>query len=129
VEGKPGKEHVTSRRKRCPSCNHSWLDKYGKDECPKCLRQLSGATHQRRQVGEPSTYKQAAGSAMESNFGSCPEGGLHSFKFGKCSKCKRAEGGIRGTREVSGGMTGACPKGGKHVYKFTKCTKCGAPEF
>jgi len=126
-----GKSHVASKRKECATCGNKWLDKYGRDECPKCLTPLSSAGHQRRQVGEASTYKQSAGSAMESKFGSCPEGGEHSFKFGKCSKCKRSEGGIRGHQDSGVMKGGTCPKnnGGKHIYKFSKCSKCGAAEF
>jgi len=126
-----GKSHVASKRKECATCGNKWLDKYGRDECPKCLTPLSSAGQPRRQVGEASTYKQSAGSAMESKFGSCPEGGEHSFKFGKCSNCRISEGGIRGHQDSGVMKGGTCPKnnGGKHIYKFSKCSKCGAAEF
>merc|ERR1711935_121709 len=113
-----------ANRKSCPSCAHSWLDKYGKDECPKCLAPLSGGKD-RRQSGEASTNKQSAGSAMEAQSGSCKKnnGGPHNWKFGKCSHCGMGEGGAVQEK------FGECPKGGKHIYKFSKCTKCGAAEF
>ena len=110
-------------RRTCPTCQHSWLDKYGKNECPKCLAPLAGAdAAPKRQPGEAVTNKQSASSAMESASGSCPKGGMHEWKFGKCSKCGVGEG-------VSKTVAGECPKGGKHVYKFSKCTKCGAAEY
>ena len=30
----------------CPACNHRWRDKYGFDECPHCLCQISKAIEQ-----------------------------------------------------------------------------------
>jgi len=108
----------SSSRKECPTCGHSWLDKGGKNECPKCLSPLTGGGA-KRAPGEASTSKQSASSAMESESGECPKGGPHTWKFGKCSKCGVGEG-------KSETIAGECPKGGKHISKFGKCTKCGA---
>mmetsp|Transcript_21865 Transcript_21865/g.57559 ORF Transcript_21865/g.57559 Transcript_21865/m.57559 type:complete len:114 (+) Transcript_21865:24-365(+) len=110
-------------KKHCPTCAYEWLDEHSKNECPKCLSPLGGATAAtKRAPGEASTHKQAASSAMESESGCCPSGGAHTWKFGKCSKCGVGEG-------VSKTVAGECSKGGKHIYKFGKCSKCGAMEF
>merc|ERR1712216_324834 len=79
-------------KRSCPTCGHSWLDKYGKLECPKCLSPLGGGGTTKRAPGEASTHKASASSAMESASGECPKGGQHTWKFGKCSKCGRGEG-------------------------------------
>ena len=112
-------------KKDCPTCGHSWLDKYGKNECPKCLSPLTGATA-RRAPGEASTFKCGASDAMEKQWGECPknEGKPHMFKFGKCSLCGSGE----GAAQQAKGVQGECPSGGKHIYKFSKCTKCGQME-
>lgn len=112
-------------RRSCPYCGHHWLDKYGKDECPKCLNPLSAGGAVPRMPGEAVTNKQCASSAMESEFGKCPKGGAHTFRFGKCSKCGKGEGAELADQKKGG----ECPAGGKHVFKFSKCTKCGAAEF
>ena len=84
--------------KECPTCWHRWADKHGKDECPKCLNRLSDAAAleaqggARRAPGEVSTFKQPPASAMESSYGTCPCGGAHAWKFGRCQKCHIAEG-------------------------------------
>ena len=118
---KPGKE----MRRSCDTCGHSWIDKYGKDECPKCLTPLSAVGY-KRAPGEASTNKQSAASAMESASGVCPKDGEpHTWKFGKCSKCGKGQG-TELTQNLKGGE---CAKGGKHIFKFGKCTKCGAAEW
>ena len=147
-------------RKRCPHCDFSWLDKYGKNECPKCIQPLvstggggragwdggayssqvvSGRTAGARiQPGEASTYKQSAGSAMESVSGQCPKGGPHLWKFGKCSQCGKGEGYSGGagyaqaakkvaSPTASKGLS--CKQGGKHTFKFAKCVHCGLGEY
>jgi hypothetical protein len=69
----------SSSRKECPTCGHSWLDKGGKNECPKCLSPLTGGGA-KRAPGEASTSKQSASSAMESESGECPKGGPHTWE-------------------------------------------------
>ena len=115
---------MSATKRTCDTCGHSWLDKYHKDECPKCLQPLSSPEGMKRAPGEASTYKEAAGSAMESASGECPKGGMHTWKFGKCSKCGRGEG-AEAADKLQGGE---CSKGGKHIFKFGKCSKCGAFE-
>ena len=82
-------EAVPSNRESCPSCNHSWLDKYGistaRMDAPNVSPRWSGGGRQIRQPGEASTNRQFAGSAMESQSGEYPKGGAHNWKFGKCS--------------------------------------------
>ena len=107
-------------RRECSTCGHSWLDKHGKDECPKCLTPLSGGGGgAKRAPGEASTHKASAGSAMESESGTCSKGGPHQWKFGKCSKCGIGEG------TAASAPAGECSKGGKHVFKFTKASCAG----
>eukprot|EP01061_Rhynchopus_euleeides_P017412 TRINITY_DN2895_c0_g1_i1.p2 TRINITY_DN2895_c0_g1~~TRINITY_DN2895_c0_g1_i1.p2 ORF type:complete len:152 (+),score=35.35 TRINITY_DN2895_c0_g1_i1:64-519(+) len=147
-------------RKRCPHCDFSWLDKYGKNECPKCIQPLvseprgsrgvwdggnyssqvvSGRTAGARlQPGEASTFKQSASSAMESHSGQCPRGGAHSWKFGKCSQCGKAEGyantgsspvAARRVSKPASPTAMTCREGGKHTFKFAKCVHCGRGEY
>ena len=84
--------------KECPTCGYRWQDVHGKDECPKCLNRLSDkaalriAGGWRREPGETSTFKLRPNSAMESEYGTCSYGGLHSWRFGRCRKCGLAEG-------------------------------------
>ena len=133
ITGSKGK--ITGNRRECPTCMHSWIDKYGKNECPKCLQPLRPDTpgipkeggYGPREPGEAATYKMPAGSTMQSEKGECPKGGPHTFKFGKCTKCGKGEGSEANDKRA-GDKLGECAKGGKHVYKFGKCTKCGALE-
>ena len=78
-------------RQSCPTCGFGWHDAYGKPECPKCLQPL-GEIKPKRCVGEVSTYKHPPISAMESMSGACPVAGVHSWRFGKCTHCGKAEG-------------------------------------
>lgn len=95
------------RRKTCPVCAFSWLDRWKKDECPKCLNSLSHSSRlasgggARRVPGEVSTFKQPPSSAMEYLSGQCKWGGAHLWRFGRCSKCGLAEGSRRGVVDSS----------------------------
>ncbi|GAX79640.1 hypothetical protein CEUSTIGMA_g7081.t1 [Chlamydomonas eustigma] len=122
-------------RKSCPTCDYSWVDKYGKNECPKCLAPLTGAAA-KRAPGEASTFKAKASDAGESESGECSKGGSHTWKFGKCSKCGQGEGygkakeaRAAGAPKVTAVPGGACTDGKMHIYKFSKCTKCGKSEL
>eukprot|EP00667_Euglena_gracilis_P023146 EG_transcript_26046 len=118
-------------RKTCPTCAFSWLDRYGKNECPKCLQPLTGLKPYRA-PGEVSTYKYPAGDAMESASGQCSRGGPHTWRFGRCSKCSLAEGygkDIARPANYPGGRRSPCLDGLKHAFKYSRCTKCGASEF
>ena len=76
AQGMRADDATVERRKQCFTCGHRWLDKWNKDECPRCLQPLSMAEFQRakRLPGEVSTFKQPPGSAMESSSGHCPSG-------------------------------------------------------
>ena len=122
------------------------LDKYGKNECPKCLSPLAGdGAVPRRQPGEASTFKAKASDAGESQSGTCPKGGPHAWKFGKVRRraprppparpppdpplqCGVGEGYKKGPAKTTM-RDGACTDGKMHIYKFSKCTKCGKSEF
>jgi hypothetical protein len=82
------------KRRTCSACEHSWVDYWRKDECPKCLASLSAP--RKRGVGESSTNPQKPSSAMESSSGRCPNKGgparPHLWKWGKCSNCGKGQG-------------------------------------
>mmetsp|Transcript_25328 Transcript_25328/g.42445 ORF Transcript_25328/g.42445 Transcript_25328/m.42445 type:complete len:231 (+) Transcript_25328:463-1155(+) len=78
-------------RKSCPTCTFCWMDKYRKNECPKCLSPLD-VPHPKRLPGEASTYKRSPNDALESQSGACPKGGAHLWRFGRCSRCGQGEG-------------------------------------
>ena len=75
-------------RRECPGCGHRWLDKYGKDECPRCLQPLSLPEWRRQQ----SPYLPPSNSAVASSSGDCPRGGPHTWRLGRCTKCGTGEG-------------------------------------
>ena len=92
----PKEAAKTSGKMECGTCAYSWVrpaSEAGKPICPKCQSPLT-TTNPGRAPGEASTYKAAASSAGESESGNCSKGGPHAWKFGKCSKCGKAEGKI-----------------------------------
>ncbi|CAG9461864.1 unnamed protein product [Pedinophyceae sp. YPF-701] len=124
-------------RKRCPTCDYAWLDKYNKPECPKCLKPLGdGHGLERKLEGvDISGISKGPADARESQSGTCPKGGMHHWKYGKCNKCNTPEGYKDGPSKAPsfpGGKNLACskaPDGGKHVFKFSKCKYCGVSEY
>lgn len=121
--------NISDMPRECPTCGHRWLDKYRKDECPKCLCKMSTASKlkaaggQPRTPGETSTFKQKPGSAMESESGLCRHGGAHVWRFGRCRKCGLGEGAFASEMRA---VPGECERGGRHLFKFSnQCTKCG----
>lgn len=117
-------------RKECPTCAYRWLDKYAKNECPKCLTPLTGL----RVVslpGESAANKYWSPSeAFESEFGNCPKGDLHTFRFGKCSKCGQGEGyvkhgsGREGEFKEEKRRCRTCSYTWLDKYRKNECPKC-----
>ena len=64
------------------------------------------------------------------NFGGqCVAGGSCLYKFGKCSKCGRAESQGQGRQlDNNAAAGGQCVSGGPCLYKWGKCSKCGKSE-
>mmetsp|Transcript_21913 Transcript_21913/g.48118 ORF Transcript_21913/g.48118 Transcript_21913/m.48118 type:complete len:257 (-) Transcript_21913:129-899(-) len=78
-------------KKECPTCAFTWMDKYRKNECPKCLTKLEFIPQ--RYCGEASTFKSWTPSdAFEKDFPGCIKGGSHTCRFGRCTKCGVGEG-------------------------------------
>eukprot|EP00931_Biecheleriopsis_adriatica_P066788 TRINITY_DN41060_c0_g1_i1.p1 TRINITY_DN41060_c0_g1~~TRINITY_DN41060_c0_g1_i1.p1 ORF type:complete len:388 (+),score=66.73 TRINITY_DN41060_c0_g1_i1:48-1211(+) len=124
----------------CPECGYKSVPQWLNDEahCLKCQAVLktrgtrAPPRDHRRAPGEVSTFKHAAGSAMESSSGVCDKSpdGHHHWKFGKCTYCHMSEGKLLGGAGAVPNPGGAddCPRGGKCMFKFGKCTKCGRVE-
>lgn len=108
------------KKKSCAICSYVWYDKYGKDECPKCLHPLSKP--KRREPGEVSTFKEPPSSAMESESGHCPAGELHLWRFGRCVKCGLGEG------DATRPLYGECWVGGKRLYRLGAGSKDEQPD-
>mmetsp|Transcript_38347 Transcript_38347/g.64419 ORF Transcript_38347/g.64419 Transcript_38347/m.64419 type:complete len:288 (-) Transcript_38347:3092-3955(-) len=112
-------------RKKCPTCDWAWLDRYNKNECPKCSNLLV--------LNKLVPTRYHPHSAVESQSGSCKEGGLHKWKFGKCGQCGLSEG--YGKKPLTApafplssriNYQGKCHVDGlNHLFKFSMCTKCG----
>jgi len=122
----------------CDACGFRCVPQWLNDEahCLKCQKVLktrgdatffAGRGNLTIQPGEVSTYKASAGSAMESQSGTCAKSpdGMHHWKFGKCSHCGLGEGAA--VKAAAAGR-GECGEGGKCQMKFAKCTKCGRLE-
>ena len=128
-------------RKHCPMCSHTWLDHYGRDECPKCLWVLSKPL--RRALGEVGSTKWNPLDAMESESGECPKGGPHRWRFGKCRNCGKGQGADAKERKiklltsksqpsylnarVKRRSCPTCEFSWNDVYGFNECPKCLMP--
>lgn len=93
VVSNPSLGHIELKRE-CHTCGHRWLDKWRKDECPKCfaVQSMPDWQRHRRLPGEASTFKQPPGSSIESQSGVCRKGGMHHWRYGRCIKCGKNEG-------------------------------------
>ena len=106
----PKPKVISSDKKTCPHCNHGWYDKYGKNECPKCLKPLTGGDDRGAIVAGggmsymakdgPDVTTKVLGDAEFNDKWGCkknldPDGskGIHKeWRFGKCRDCGMGEG-------------------------------------
>jgi len=115
-------------RKRCPTCSFSWIDKYRKNECPKCINPLMSPP--KRVAGEVSTWKKKPSDAMESTSGECSRGDSHHWRYGRCAKCGVGEGYV--ALRSNGGNSNAevrracptCSYTWLDKYRRNECPKC-----
>mmetsp|Transcript_8638 Transcript_8638/g.14878 ORF Transcript_8638/g.14878 Transcript_8638/m.14878 type:complete len:289 (+) Transcript_8638:165-1031(+) len=126
-------------RKACPTCRFEWVDKYGRNECPKCFVPLDEAS---LALMSPQRRFKAA-DAMQSASGLCMVAtkGMgypspHHWKYGKCNFCGLSEGYGKRTIPPAAYPTAdpnqkrtMCHDGRKHTFKFSACTKCGERDF
>lgn len=118
-------------KKQCPTCSFSWIDKYRKNECPKCLCLLTAPA--KRAPGEVSTNKKKPGDALEWESGECSRGGAHAWKFGRCTKCSVGEGYV--SLNANGGNYNCevkkrcptCAYSWLDKYRRNECPKCLFP--
>jgi len=114
---------------RCPTCAHTWIDKYGKDECPKCLQPLGFSAR-------PPRAASASVSRPASTRVNRPSGAGDALARPSANPCgadvRRAPGEVSRYKQPTGSAmesaSGQCPCGGPHVWRFGKCSKCGRCE-
>jgi len=109
-------------KRTCNICKYTWMDKYRKQECPKCTCPLN--------LVDPNTFKLSPLDALESESGDCPKGGSHSWRFGRCRECGIGQG--YGEHGADGGcenpfLKRQCPRctfEWQDKYRKDECPKC-----
>lgn len=108
------------RRRKCPTCWYSWLDKYNKPICPKC------------QAPMPKTR---SGGGSRDHIGGRTIHTDRAVRSNRVGDIRRDRPTTATTvistrrRGVEVETTGLCPKTGrKHMWRFGKCRYCGKAE-
>lgn len=141
---RPREGHRGCRRRKCPTCWYSWLDKYNKAECPKCLSPMpSGESCGRRVIHTDRVTSNRCGDIKKERHVieryrqmRTPRKYAHRYATGTRSMSPSRT--RRTTSSTSSSFArqrnprdggGVCPiTGGSHEWRFGKCRHCGVGE-